>query len=526
MSRLYAGLALSWTLTLVALGLAGATLWLDREQAAEIAALRRELAERADPAPNPPVAARPAPPPSPPPPPLPSADLGGPGGVSMADVVARVLPAVVNITTRGPRGAGQGSGVVVDAAGLVVTNVHVIAGASYVVVTLSDGRELPAQLVGADPQTDIAVLRLAGGRDLALTPIAYGDSSQLRLGDVVLAIGNPFGVGQTVTMGIVSAVGRAEMQIADYEDFIQTDAAINPGNSGGALVSMRGELVGINTAILSRTGGSHGIGFSIPSNMVRPIVESILRHGYVVRGWLGVTIQDVTSELASALGFATPRGVIVTGIEPGSPAQAAGVQVGDLIEQLDGERLTSSRQLRTLVATRGASAQIQLVVVRNGERMTLPVMLRERPRMPLSLMPLTPLPANPAHPAPDRGWPLFGLPPGLAPPGLGGPQADVRPPRGDLRGVDVGGLIVVDLDERVRRTFRIDPDVRAGAVVVDVREGTPGEATGLMPGDVIVEVNRKRIGGAAQFAHEYARAGGNAVLLYRHGPASFYVVMR
>ncbi|AKF08398.1 HtrA protease/chaperone protein [Sandaracinus amylolyticus] len=526
-------------LALASLGLAGTTFYLHQQQSDELARLRAAQAVVAQRPPQ--LPGTPTPPPVRDPLPA-AADLSS---ASMADVVERVLPAVVNIaTTRGgvrgqgpfgPMGVPQGghgadslgSGVIVGDDGLVVTNHHVIASGGTILVTLSDGHEYPATIVGADPQTDMALLRLQGV-ERPLTPIPYGDSSQLRQGDVVLAIGNPFGVGQTVTMGIVSATGRADMGIAEYEDFIQTDAAINPGNSGGALISMRGELVGINTAILSRTGGSHGIGFSIPSNMLRPIVESLLRHGKVVRGWLGVTIQDITPDLASAMGLDAPRGVIVTGIEPGSPAEQAGVQRGDRIERLDAERLLSSAQLRNLVATRGAGARIQLAIARGADRRTVEVALGERPPVAIQA-PVAPTVPPQARTQDPRGLPPFGLPPGLVPgvPGLTDPGMRAQPsvPR-DLRGADVGGLQVVDLDTRVRAMLGIPPDVRAGAVVVGLRPGSSGEQAGLQPGDVVVEVNRTPVSGVAQLQHEYARAGGNAVLLVRRGAATLYVLMR
>ncbi len=494
----------------VALGVAGFTFVKYEEQRGVLERLEAERQSApVPPAPSPIL-------PSVPPAPMPSADLGV---ASMSDVVERVLPAVVNIATArrgyrglpGPMGAPQGgrgadslgSGVIVSADGLVLTNHHVIGNGGAILVTLSDGREFPASIVGTDPQTDMALLRLESVRG-DITPIPYGDSSRLRQGDVVLAIGNPFGVGQTVTMGIVSAIGRANMGIAEYEDFIQTDAAINPGNSGGALISMSGELVGINTAILSRTGGNHGIGFAIPSNMLRPIVESLLRHGKVVRGWLGVTIQDLTPELATAMQFASSRGVLVTAVEPGSPAESAGVQAGDLIEELDREQLRSSAQFRNLIATRGATAQIELVIMRNGERQRLPVTLSERPAVPLDLLP---------PPTSNLGRDLSTEPT---------PQPLPR----TLRGQEVGGLQVVDLDARVRSVLRIPPDLRQGAVVVGVRPGSPGEATGLAPGDVILAVNRTPVSNISQLAHEYARAGGNVVLLVRRGPSSLYVLMR
>jgi serine protease Do len=469
----------------------------------------------------------------------------------MADVVSRVLPSVVNVRSsqapRSPYGTpydlpygtpygrtpapqeSLGSGVIVGTDGLVVTNNHVVEGATAIRVSLSDGREIPARVVGTDEDSDMALLRLEG-TDLGLTPITYGDSSQLRQGDVVLAIGNPFGVGQTVTMGIVSAVGRANVGITDLEDFIQTDAAINPGNSGGALVSTRGELIGINTAILSRTGGSHGIGFAIPSNMVEPIVGSLLEHGKVVRGWLGVGIQDLSPELASSFHLASgQRGVLVNGVETESPAAAAGLAVGDVIEAINGERLTSSSQLRTVVATRGADAEITLTVVRAGDRREVSVHLGERPQRQATPPSPPPIGAAPGLRGPSQRGPSQ-LPPGYVPypPGLGpdlfgaGPQYQRPRVRG---GQIVAGLDVHDLDDRLRRAFGIDPSVR-GALVGDVSAGSPGALAGVEPGDVIVEVNRDPVGSAAQLAHLYAESGGGVTVLVRRGSGSLYTVLR
>ncbi|GAB4196649.1 MAG: hypothetical protein OHK0013_04030 [Sandaracinaceae bacterium] len=467
----------------------------------------------------------------------------------MADVVARVLPSVVNIASRqaprspwgspydlrtpfGPRapqpqGESLGSGVIVSEDGLVVTNNHVVNGASEIRVSLSDGRDFAARVVGTDEDSDMALLRLEG-TDVHVTPVPYGDSSQLRQGDVVLAIGNPFGVGQTVTMGIVSAVGRANVGITDLEDFIQTDAAINPGNSGGALISSRGELVGINTAILSRTGGNHGIGFAIPSNMVQPIVQSLLQHGKVVRGWLGVSIQDLSTQLAQARAFqlaSGQQGVLVNGVEEGSPAAAAGIRAGDVIEQLNGERLTSSSQLRTIVATRGAGADITLTIVRGQERLQVPVRLGERPqRRPT--VPSAPPSSGLGPQGRGRGLaPGFGpYPPGFGPNLFGGlPQATPTP---RLRGgQSVAGMQVFDLDDELRRLFGIEPRVR-GALVGDVAEGSPGALAGLEPGDVIVEVNRDPVQSAAGFARAYAESGGGVTVLVRRGPGSLYTVLR
>ena len=391
--------------------------------------------------------------------------------LSVADVAERSLDSVVNIsTTRRPSGYhnpfqdlfrqfGQpmpspraqhalGSGVIISADGVVVTNSHVVKDAASIKVTVgSSKREYKAKVVGADPKSDVAVLRLQGAK--GLKAIRVGDSDKLRLGEVVVAIGNPFGVGQTVTMGIVSAKGRANMGIVDYEDFIQTDAAINPGNSGGALISMHGELVGINTAILSRTGGYQGIGFAIPTNMVQPIVQSLLKRGRVVRGWLGVSIQEVNRELAKALKLPTTEGVLVSDVEPGSPAHKAGLKRGDLIVQLNGKPVRSTARLRNLVAAAGAGASARLELFRDGRRTSLAVHLAE-------------LPAR-----------LGG--------GMGQPGAGQGQPAAAL-GLQVDSV----QDPALRQKFNIPSRLKYGVAVVAVDPSGAGAQAGLQPGDVIL----------------------------------------
>jgi len=317
----------------------------------------------------------------------------GAGGANIADVVERVVPSVVSVWStrigRVPIGsfrgggpglsqAGLGSGVVI-APGTVVTNSHVVAEATELKVTTSDKHEYEAEVVGTDPKSDLAVLKLKGDTT-RLVPMQLGDSSRLRLGDVVLAVGNPFGVGQTVTMGIVSAKGRANMGIVDYEDFIQTDAAINPGNSGGALVDMEGRLVGINTAILSRTGGNVGIGFAIPTNMAKPILDSLEQRGRVVRGWLGVSIQDVDQALASAMKLPNVTGVLVAGVQAGTPAARAGLKKGDVIVKLAGREVEGAGQFRNAIAASGAGSSVNLQLLRGGEAVALDVALAEMPQ--------------------------------------------------------------------------------------------------------------------------------------------------
>jgi Do/DeqQ family serine protease len=316
---------------------------------------------------------------------------------NIADVAEKAVHSVVNVSTRKvqrargpmffdpffnredrrqPRYAQSlGSGVVVSKDGLILTNNHVVEGADDIRVSLSDGRELKAELVGTDPLSDIAVLRLPRGTD-NLQPIAFADTDGVRVGEVVLAIGNPFGVGQTVTMGIVSAKGRANVGIATYEDFIQTDAAINPGNSGGALVNMRGELLGINTAILSRSGGYQGVGFAVPSNMARPIMHSLVESGTVERGWLGVSLSDLRKKIAS--GTRDVDGALVTAVLPQSPAAAAGLRDGDIILAVDSVAVKDSSDLRNQVAARG-SGKVKLEVLREGSTLTLEPILGPRP---------------------------------------------------------------------------------------------------------------------------------------------------
>jgi serine protease DegS len=326
------------------------------------------------------------------------------GPVSYADAVTAARPAVVNISTarvvtqrrnpllddpifrhffrNSPETPRQrlesslGSGVIVSPQGYVVTNHHVVAGAEEIRVMLLDGRAAPASVVGVDPETDLAVLKV----DLeGLPAVTLGDSEALHVGDVVLAIGNPVGLGHTVTMGIVSATGRSELGLSTFENFIQTDAAINPGNSGGALVDARGRLIGINTAIFSDSGGSQGIGFAIPVGIARDVVTAILERGHVSRGWLGVEVHDLTPELAESFGLGEPAGVVVAGIMRDGPAQRAGVEPGDVITFAGGQRMESQRQLLDTVSRILPGTTLELEVVRRGRTLRLRVPVGERP---------------------------------------------------------------------------------------------------------------------------------------------------
>lgn len=325
------------------------------------------------------------------------------GPASYAAAVERAAPAVVNIYSSRVVDSDQhplmsdpffrqffgddmparqrmlsslGSGVIVSDEGYVLTNHHVISGADQIQVALRDGRETLAKVIGTDPESDLAVLRIELD---ALPVIELADSTQVAIGDVALAIGNPFGVGQTVTMGIISATGRSHLGLNAYEDFIQTDAAINPGNSGGALISPEGAMVGINTAIFSRSGGSQGIGFAIPANLARNILEELVTQGRVIRGWLGVEAQELNPELAASFGLQALRGVIIAGVVPGGPADQAGLRPGDVLLSIDGRQILDARETMSDIAAVEPGDSLPLTVVRGGEKLELVVEVGERP---------------------------------------------------------------------------------------------------------------------------------------------------
>ena len=325
------------------------------------------------------------------------------GPVTYADAVTIAAPAVVNLYTTkvinkpahplfedpqfrryfGDNGPKQrrmesslGSGVIMSPEGYILTNNHVTTGADQIVVALRDGRETLARVVGSDPETDLAVLKI----DLKSLPaITLGRSDGLRVGDVALAIGNPFGVGQTVTMGIISATGRNQLGLNSYEDFIQTDAAINPGNSGGALVDANGNLTGINTAIFSKSGGSQGIGFAIPVKLAMEVMKSIIEHGQVIRGWLGIEVQPLTKELAESFGLTGRPGIVVAGIFHGGPAQQAGLQLGDVILSINGEPAGDGRKSMIQVARIKPTDKVAIQVMRNGKEIKLLAEIGLRP---------------------------------------------------------------------------------------------------------------------------------------------------
>jgi len=430
------------------------------------------------------------------------------GGVSIADVAERVLPSVVTVSTTvvqhqqqgmfpffggggGERQAsGIGSGVIVSADGYILTNNHVVAEAKEIKVTVSDKREFDATVVGTDPKSDLAVIKIKGA-PAGLRPAEFGDSSKLRLGDVVLAIGNPLGVGQTVTMGIVSAKGRADLGITAYEDFIQTDAAINPGNSGGALIDTEGKLVGINTAILSRSGGYQGIGLAIPSSMAQPIMETLKQAGKVSRGFLGVGIQDVDRDLATALKLSGPNGVLLTEVRSGGPAGKAGLARGDVVVKVDGKPVTSTGQFRNLIASSGAKKKVMLEIMRDGKAQSLGVQLAE---------------------VPDDASEAAAGPSGAAPQATNGGALD--------------GVRLEELTPEHRRTLGLGPEVQRGVVITDLAQGSSAAKAGLRPGDVVLELNRVAVDSLAKFKELYAKAPGDVLLLVQRRGGTVFLVVR
>lgn len=289
---------------------------------------------------------------------------------SFRDAVAIAAPAVVNIYTakNGLMGASPsslGSGVIIDSKGYILTNFHVVKDADKIAIALSDGRNAEAELVGRDSESDLAVIKINLGN---VPSIRWGDPKDIHVGDVVLAIGNPFGVGQTVTMGIVSGTGRDKLGINTFENFIQTDAAINPGNSGGALINTSGELVGINTAIFSQSGGSEGIGFAIPVELAKAMFNQIVQHGRVLRGWVGVAIQNLTEELADSFGLSVKTGVVITGIVVGGPAHQANLQVGDVITDINGQVVENGRAALNRIAEQQPGSSVDLTIIRPGQK--------------------------------------------------------------------------------------------------------------------------------------------------------------
>jgi len=346
---------------------------------------------------------------------------------------------------------GMGSGVVVSRDGYILTNYHVVRDADEVLVKLIDKRELSAKVVGGDAKTDVAVLKIDAND---LTPAPLGDSDQVEVGDWVVAIGNPFGLEQTVTVGVVSAKGRANVGIAEYEDFIQTDAAINPGNSGGPLVNLRGEVIGINTAIATRTGSYAGIGFAIPINMAKAVMDSIIKKGKVERGWLGVIIQDLTKDLADSFGYDGTDGVLVSDVDPDGPAAKAGIRSGDIIVEYNGRKIKNKEQLTASVTSTAPGTEVTLRVFRKGRYLSVRVKLGER-KAGLRL-------AFGGHVAEELGLTVRNLTPDLA------------------------SRLGYDESEH-------------GVVVVEVEPGSLAYRAGIRPGDLIVSIEGERINNVKEF---------------------------
>lgn len=430
-----------------------------------------------------------------------------PSQPTLAPLVEKVAPAVVNISVLSrsplqdnpllrdpffrrffdlpdpekiPPQMSAGSGVIVDAAkGHVITNHHVVDKAAEIVVTLRDRRQFKAKLIGSDAATDIALLQIDADR---LTQLPFADSDKVRVGDYALAIGNPFGLGQTVTMGIVSALGRSGINAEGYEDFIQTDASINPGNSGGALVSLNGELIGINTAIIAPSGGNVGIGFAVSSNMARAVMEQLLLYGEVQRGRLGFVVQDLTPDIAKAVGIpAITEGAVVVQVEPGSAADKAGIRAGDVVTAFRGRAVRGASDLRNRIGLTRAGEDVELTVLRGGSERRLRARVERSPTSPQAAALQT-----------DKGATI---------------------PR--LR-----GAIVRDIGPGMPMYGKVQ-----GVVVVEVESGSPAAARGLRAGDVIVAVNRKPVRNVAEFQVALQEAGRVAALDVLRGNTALFIIV-
>ncbi len=410
----------------------------------------------------------------------------------ITDLSDRVKPSVVNVfPAREPAGLkppprepapnspGSGSGVIVDPDGIIITNNHVIGDGAVVEVRLSDKTRFLAQILGRDQDTDLAVLKVDAPHPLP--SVELGDSSGVRVGQWVLAVGNPFGLDRTVTLGVVSGLGRENMNLSRYEDFIQTDASINPGNSGGPLFNLFGEVIGINTAIINF---AQGIGFAIPSNMVKGVLRQILAHGKVIRGWLGVGIQPVTADLAAKFGVQEGEGVLVNEVFDRDPASHAGIKPGDIITKINGSNVDSPNMLSRIIAGIEPGATVQIEVIRDSQRLALEVPLTERKEGPV--------------------------------------VASLPPSRTELK----LGINVQDVTEELAQKFNMK-DMR-GVLIASIEPGSIAMAEGLRPGDLIKEVNRTDVSSVSQFtaAVGKARRGETILLRILRESRAFYVVLR
>lgn len=432
-------------------------------------------------------------------------------GQDFALTVSKVSPAVVNIaTTKRPSRNGDayfeedlfdfldeglpgrrrqqslGSGVIVSEDGYVITNYHVIEGANEIKVTLFNKTTYRGQVIGIDPKTDLAVVKIQAK---SLPAIRWSDSDSLQVGQFVLAIGNPYGLSHTVTMGIISAIGRANVGIADYEDFIQTDAAINPGNSGGPLVNANGELIGINTAIFSRSGGYQGIGFAVPSNMARSVFEQLVTSGKVVRGWIGVTIQDLNSELAESFGLKEVNGALVSDILKGSPADRAGLRRGDVIHTFDSKPVQNVSLFRNMVAQSRIGTEVEIGIVRNRTPKQVKVLIAELPKEYTETF------LEPAYEEPRRGL--------------------------------LEGVTVIQLSRDDARQLGLDTSDK-GVVIIHVERGSPAYDAGLKRGDVIQEIDGQPIQSLTDFNSSSASIKKNKtiVLFVNRNGRKFYIPLK